>query len=147
MSGMKPQVDIGSFIRERRRQAQLSLRMLSELAGVSNPYLSQIERGLRRPSARMLQAIAQALRISAETLYVQAGFLEERAGSPDALRAIMRDPGLTPRQKELLAAQYERFRIETAERRTRRRALRTSTAPTADTSAQRVRLAAGGDGR
>ena len=68
--------DLGSFIREQRGSARLSLRRLSELAGISNPYLSQIERGLRRPSAEILQQIAKALRISAETLYVQAGILE-----------------------------------------------------------------------
>jgi transcriptional regulator with XRE-family HTH domain len=69
-------LDLGSFIREQRGTARLSLRRLSELAGISNPYLSQIERGLRRPSAEILQQIAKALRISAETLYVQAGILE-----------------------------------------------------------------------
>jgi transcriptional regulator with XRE-family HTH domain len=113
--------DIGAFIRERRRQAQLSLRKLSELAGVSNPYLSQIERGLRRPSARMLQAIAKGLRVSAETLYVQAGFLEDRTGSSEVIRAILRDPGLTQRQREALVGTYEQFRFETSERRSRRR--------------------------
>lgn len=113
--------DIGSFIRERRRQAQLSLRKLSELAGVSNPYLSQIERGLRRPSERMLQAIARALRVSAESLYVQAGLLDDRAANPEVVRAIMRDQGLTAGQKDELAATYRRFRTETAERRARRR--------------------------
>ncbi|MGH9037741.1 MAG: helix-turn-helix domain-containing protein, partial [Acidimicrobiia bacterium] len=72
--------DLGDFIRDQRRTARLSLRKLSELAGISNPYLSQIERGLRKPSAEILQAIAKALRISAETLYVRAGILEERDG-------------------------------------------------------------------
>ena len=89
--------DLGGFIRDQRRTARLSLRKLSELAGISNPYLSQIERGLRKPSAEILQAIARALRISAETLYVRAGILEARDGDrrprgrdppePDALRA------------------------------------------------------------
>ena len=73
-------LDLGSFIREQRGSARLSLRRLSELAGISNPYLSQIERGLRRPSAEILQQIAKALRISAETLYVQAGILEAPSG-------------------------------------------------------------------
>ncbi len=82
--------DLGSFIREQRNTARLSLRRLSELAGISNPYLSQIERGLRRPSAEILQQIAKALRISAETLYVQAGILEPPDGTPDLTRA---DPG------------------------------------------------------
>ncbi len=76
-------LDLGSFIREQRGSARLSLRRLSELAGISNPYLSQIERGLRRPSAEILQQIAKALRISAETLYVQAGILEAPVGAPD----------------------------------------------------------------
>ena len=70
--------DLGGFIRDQRRNARLSLRKLSELAGISNPYLSQIERGLRKPSAEILQSIARGLRISAETLYVRAGILEER---------------------------------------------------------------------
>ena len=74
--------DLGAFIREQRRSARLSLRNLSDLAGISNPYLSQIERGLRKPSAEILQQIAKALRISAETLYVRAGILEQR--DPDA---------------------------------------------------------------
>lgn len=115
--------DLGEYIREQRRNAQLSLRKLSELAGVSNPYLSQIERGLRRPSAKMLQAIARALEVSAESLYVQAGILEERGGDRpmDILRAIFQDPGLTQTQRQELAELYERFRLETAERRARRR--------------------------
>ena len=75
--------DLGAFIREQRKTAQLSLRTLAERAGISNPYLSQIERGLRRPSADILQRVADALRISAESLYVQAGILEERRGGLD----------------------------------------------------------------
>ncbi|MDB4969760.1 MAG: transcriptional regulator, family, partial [Myxococcales bacterium] len=74
---------IGEFIRDQRQQAQVSLRQLSRLAGVSNPYLSQIERGMRRPSAQILQQNAKALRISAEQLYVHAGFLEFREGNPE----------------------------------------------------------------
>ncbi|MDQ1401238.1 MAG: hypothetical protein QOK20_3170, partial [Acidimicrobiaceae bacterium] len=70
--------ELGEFIREQRSGARLSLRRLSDMAGISNPYLSQIERGLRKPSAEILQQIAKALRISAETLYVRAGILEER---------------------------------------------------------------------
>ena len=84
--------DLGSFIREQRNSARLSLRRLSELAGISNPYLSQIERGLRRPSAEILQQIAKALRISAETLYVQAGILERPDGDTDLSRAHLRRP-------------------------------------------------------
>ena len=83
--------DLGEFIRDQRRIGHLSLRKLSELAGISNPYLSQIERGLRKPSAEILQQIARALEISAETLYVRAGILEERDGA-DLVGEIRRDP-------------------------------------------------------
>lgn len=107
--------DLGAFIRDRRRDARLSLRKLSELAGISNPYLSQIERGLRKPSAQILQRIAHALRISAETLYVRAGFLEERDEAPDLERAIRSDPALTDRQKETLLEVYRSLR-ESADR-------------------------------
>jgi transcriptional regulator with XRE-family HTH domain len=102
--------DLGSFIRDQRRTARLSLRKLSELAGISNPYLSQIERGLRKPSADILQAIARALQISSETLYVRAGILEPQDGSPDLADAIRRDPGLTERQKQVLLDVYASFR-------------------------------------
>lgn len=116
--------DVGAYIREQRRNAQLSLRKLAERAGVSNPYLSQIERGLRQPSAKILKGIATALSVSAETLFTQAGILdrgpEER--STDVLRSIFRDPDLTDGQRRELAENYERFRIETAERRVRRQA-------------------------
>jgi transcriptional regulator with XRE-family HTH domain len=105
---------IGDFIREQREQAQVSLRQLARLAGVSNPYLSQIERGLRRPSAEILQQIAKALRISAEQLYVRAGILETRAGDPELVSAILADPGLTERQKQILVEVYESFRRENA---------------------------------
>ena len=87
--------DLGGFIRDQRRMARLSLRKLSELAGISNPYLSQIERGLRKPSAEILQAIARALRISAETLYVRAGILEAREGDSDVVAEILRDTTIT----------------------------------------------------
>src|SRR3990172_4060584 len=92
--------DLGAFIRDQRRNARLSLRKLSERAGISNPYLSQIERGLRKPSAEILQAIAKGLRISAETLYVRAGILEERAQVPDLEVLILDDPTITERQKQ-----------------------------------------------
>jgi len=105
-------LDLGSFIREQRGSARLSLRRLSELAGISNPYLSQIERGLRRPSAEILQQIAKALRISAETLYVQAGILEAPAGSPDLTRAIMADQTISEEQKQALVRIYLSFRRE-----------------------------------
>ena len=96
---------IGDFIREQREQAQVSLRQLARLAGVSNPYLSQIERGLRKPSADILQQIAKGLRISAEQLYVRAGILESREGDPD----------LAERQKQVLLDIYESFRRENAQ--------------------------------
>jgi transcriptional regulator with XRE-family HTH domain len=102
--------DLGSFIREQRGTARLSLRRLSELAGISNPYLSQIERGLRRPSAEILQQIAKALRISAETLYVQAGILEPPDGTPDLSRLILADPTLSEDQKQALVRIYLSFR-------------------------------------
>ena len=90
--------DLGEFIREQRRVARLSLRKLSDMAGISNPDLSQIERGLRKPSAEILQQIAKALRISAETLYVRAGILEERTGEHDLVAEILRDPSITEPQ-------------------------------------------------
>jgi transcriptional regulator with XRE-family HTH domain len=105
-------LDLGSFIREQRGSARLSLRRLSELAGISNPYLSQIERGLRRPSAEILQQIAKALRISAETLYVQAGILEPPSGTPDLTRAIMADQSISEEQKQALVRIYLSFRRE-----------------------------------
>jgi transcriptional regulator with XRE-family HTH domain len=116
--------DVGTYIREQRRNAQLSLRKLAERAGVSNPYLSQIERGLRQPSAKILKGIATALQVSAESLFTQAGILDGGPDdrSSDVLRAIFRDSELTDRQRRELAESYERFRIETAERRVRRQA-------------------------
>lgn len=106
---------IGDFIREQREQAQVSLRQLARLAGVSNPYLSQIERGLRRPSADILQQIAKGLRISAEQLYIRAGILETRSGDPELVAAILADAGLTERQKQALLEIYESFRRENAQ--------------------------------
>jgi len=104
--------DLGAFIREQRNTARLSLRRLSELAGISNPYLSQIERGLRRPSAEILQQIAKALRISAETLYVQAGILEPGNGETDLAREILADAHLSEDQKQALVRIYLSFRHE-----------------------------------
>jgi transcriptional regulator with XRE-family HTH domain len=104
--------ELGSFIREQRSSARLSLRRLSELAGISNPYLSQIERGLRRPSAEILQQIAKALRISAETLYVQAGILERPTGDTDLSRYIFADQHLTEEQRQALMRIYLSFRHE-----------------------------------
>ena len=103
--------DLGEFIRDQRRVGHLSLRKLSEMAGISNPYLSQIERGLRKPSAEILQQIARALEISSETLYVRAGILEEREGT-DLVAEIRRDPDLSEEQKKTLVRIYESFRHE-----------------------------------
>jgi transcriptional regulator with XRE-family HTH domain len=107
--------DLGDFIRDQRRNARLSLRKLSELAGISNPYLSQIERGLRKPSAEILQGIARGLRISAETLYVRAGILDERGDAPDLVAAVLRDPTLTERQKQVLVEIYRSFQQDDRE--------------------------------
>ena len=104
--------DLGDFIRDQRRTARLSLRKLSELAGISNPYLSQIERGLRKPSAEILQAIAKALRISAETLYVRAGILEAKEDDHDLVAEILRNPTITERQKQVLIEIYRSFQRE-----------------------------------
>ena len=104
--------ELGAFIRDQRRRDRLSLRKLSELAGISNPYLSQIERGLRKPSAEILQAIARGLQISAETLYVQAGILDERDDTPDLVAAIRRDPTITDGQKQALVEIYRSFQRE-----------------------------------
>jgi transcriptional regulator with XRE-family HTH domain len=118
---------LGAYIREQRENAQYSLRQLAQAAGVSNPYLSQIERGLRKPSAEILQQLAKALEISAETLYVRAGLLDGEpeassaspasAASPTASRpgsgvlaAIRDDPALNRRQKQILQDIYESFR-------------------------------------
>jgi transcriptional regulator with XRE-family HTH domain len=107
-SGKMKLGELGSFIREQRRGARLSLRKLSETAGISNPYLSQIERGLRKPSAEILQAIAGALRISAETLYVRAGILDERADR-DLESEILQDPRLSDEQKQTMRELYRQF--------------------------------------
>jgi transcriptional regulator with XRE-family HTH domain len=115
---------LGEFIREQRSGSQISLRELAKQAGISNPYLSQIERGLRKPSAEILQQIAKALRISAETLYVHAGLLERDTvdAEVDGVRtdgtlgvtaaAVTADEGLTDRQKQILLEIYHSFRRE-----------------------------------
>jgi transcriptional regulator with XRE-family HTH domain len=105
---------IGAYIRDQREQAKISLRQLAQSAGISNPYLSQIERGLRRPSADILQQIAKGLRISAEALYVQAGFLEDRPPGSLVREAVLTDTELSERQKQMLIEVYESFRRETA---------------------------------
>ena len=102
---------LGSYLREQRVAAELSLRQLAEQAGVSNPYLSQIERGLRRPSAEVLQALAKALRISAEQVYVQAGILNPDDDQVRSVElAILGDPVLSERQKQALLEIYQSFR-------------------------------------
>lgn len=111
-SGELDPFGVGAFIRRQREQAEMSIRRLAELADVSNPYLSQIERGLRKPSAEILQQVAQALRISVETLYVKAGILPDDGGRrtstvPEAIEA---DVALTPDQKRALLNVYESFR-------------------------------------
>ena len=110
--------DLGEFIREQRRVGHLSLRKLSEMAGISNPYLSQIERGLRKPSAEILQQIARALEISSETLYVRAGILEAQDGETDLVAEIRRDPWINEEQKKTLIQIYTSFR-RSDERRAR----------------------------
>lgn len=100
--------DLGGFLRDQRQQARMSLRQLADAAGVSNPYLSQVERGLRRPSAEVLLQIAKGLRISAEALYVRAGLLEQTGGS-DVTAAVLADPHLSERQKQVLLDVYASF--------------------------------------
>jgi transcriptional regulator with XRE-family HTH domain len=100
--------DIGSFIKAQREAAQVSIRQLATNAGVSNPYLSQIERGLRKPSAEVLNQIAKALRVSAEVLYVQAGMLEPGVASP-VRDAVVTDTAITERQKQVLLDIYTSF--------------------------------------
>jgi len=104
---------VGEYLRDQRRQARLTLRQLAEQTGVSNPYLSQIERGLRKPSAEVLQQIAKALRISAETVYVRAGILDpDEDGTRSVELAVLADPDLTERQKSVLIDIYSSFRSQ-----------------------------------
>jgi transcriptional regulator with XRE-family HTH domain len=100
---------VGEFIREQRNAARVSLRELARTAGVSNPYLSQVERGLRKPSAEILASIAKGLKISAETLYEQAGILDRRSGNPDTVAAIRADQSLSERHKAVLLELYETY--------------------------------------
>ena len=108
---------VGEYIREQRSAAQLSLRQLATAAGVSNPYLSQVERGLRRPSAEILAQIAKALEISSESLYIRAGILEPRLGDASVTAALANDPTLTDRQRKSLLEIYAAFQTENAARR------------------------------
>ncbi|MFK3984977.1 helix-turn-helix domain-containing protein [Micromonospora sp. NPDC050397] len=105
--------DVGGFIRDLRRNAKISLRQLAEQAGVSNPYLSQIERGLRKPSAEVLQQLASALRVSTPVMYLRAGLLDDKEGH-GVLASIAADPDLTMPQKQSLSQIYETFRRENA---------------------------------
>ena len=105
---------LGEYIREQRESAEVSLRQLAKNAGVSNPYLSQVERGLKKPSAEILGQIASALRISAETLYVRAGLLEPRDGDAAVTEAIAADESLTERQRQVLLEIYAAFQSENA---------------------------------
>ena len=113
MADKEPPQDIGGFIRDLRQTAKISLRQLADRAGVSNPYLSQIERGLRTPSAEILQQIARGLRISAEALYVRAGIMDERPAGGVA-DAVLADPALSERHKQVLLDVYQSFRREHA---------------------------------
>jgi transcriptional regulator with XRE-family HTH domain len=106
-----PYANLGEFIRRQRELAQLSIRQLADICGVSNPYLSQIERGLRTPSSMILQSLAKGLRLSAETLYAQAGIIDpQEAEESDVVKAIMHDPQLSARQREMLIDMYRSFR-------------------------------------
>jgi transcriptional regulator with XRE-family HTH domain len=133
---------IGEYIREQREQAKISMRQLAQSAGVSNPYLSQIERGLRKPSADILQQIAKGLRISAEALYVQAGILEDRPADSGVRSALLADPQLSERQKQVLMEIYESFRRENAAAA----ADAAEAAEDADTATGLAELAAGAPG-
>ena len=125
---------VGEFIREQRSAARVSLRELARTAGVSNPYLSQVERGLRKPSAEILAAIAKGLKISAESLYEQAGILDRRSGNPDTVAAIRSDDALSERHKAVLIELYETYvREHAAGAPERAEASRTTQTPTRST--------------
>ncbi|WP_446666303.1 helix-turn-helix domain-containing protein [Flexivirga sp. B27] len=107
-----PVTDLGTYLKDQRQQAQLSLRQVAERAGISNPYLSQIERGLKRPSAEILQAIAKGLAISAEQLYVHAGILDALPDGEvviDTRQVIKKDPRLTDKQRKALIDVYDSY--------------------------------------
>jgi transcriptional regulator with XRE-family HTH domain len=109
---------LGEYIREQRGAAQISVRQLAKAADISNPYLSQVERGLRKPSAEILARIASGLRISAETLYVRAGLLEERSGDLKVIDSITEDPTLSERQRRALLEIYAAFQTENSAQHT-----------------------------
>jgi transcriptional regulator with XRE-family HTH domain len=124
---------VGEFIRSQRSAAQVSLRELARAAGVSNPYLSQVERGLRKPSAEILSQIARGLKISAETLYEQAGILDRRSGTAGTVAAIRADEALSERHKAVLLELYETYVREHARDQDRHRATAATAAPAAHT--------------
>jgi transcriptional regulator with XRE-family HTH domain len=110
-NNIHPDMGVGEFIRRQRELGQMSVRQLADLCGVSNAYLSQIERGLRTPSSMILQSLAKGLRLSAETLYAQAGILDPKGdGDGGVVRAIMEDPKLSSRQRDILIEMYQSFR-------------------------------------
>jgi transcriptional regulator with XRE-family HTH domain len=100
---------LGEFIRRQRELSEVSMRQFAELAGISNPYLSQIERGLRAPSEQVLQSIADVLQVSADTLYEQAGVPREQDDAAEVVQAIREDSRLTGRQRQALIEVYEAF--------------------------------------
>lgn len=107
-----PVTDLGTYLKEQRQQAHLSLRQVADRAGISNPYLSQIERGLKRPSAEILQAIAKGLAISAEQIYVHAGILDAAPDGEaviDTRQVIKNDPRLTDKQRKALLDVYDSY--------------------------------------
>ena len=111
-------IELGEFIRQQRQRANLSLRRLADRAGISNPYLSQIERGIRKPSAQILKQLSRALSISAETLYSRAGLIEDGADPPTVVEAIESDERLTPRQKQVLLEVYRTLIENSSEKET-----------------------------
>jgi transcriptional regulator with XRE-family HTH domain len=121
---------VGEFIRTQRSAAQVSLRELARAAGVSNPYLSQVERGLRKPSAEILGQIARGLKISAETLYEQAGILDRRSGTAGTVAAIRADEALSERHKAVLLELYETYAREHAAQQAREQATAPHPTPT-----------------
>ncbi|WP_405429314.1 helix-turn-helix domain-containing protein [Micromonospora sp. NBC_00617] len=143
MATPKDLPDVGGFIRDLRRNAKISLRQLAEQAGVSNPYLSQIERGLRKPSAEVLQQLASALRVSTPAMYLRAGLLDDKEGH-GVLAAIAVDPDLTMAQKQSLSQIYETFRRENARLAEAQAAAATTPTDVADEPADVANLAATG---
>ncbi|MEU7843256.1 helix-turn-helix transcriptional regulator [Micromonospora sp. NPDC049114] len=143
MATPKDLPDVGGFIRDLRRNAKISLRQLAEQAGVSNPYLSQIERGLRKPSAEVLQQLASALRVSTPAMYLRAGLLDDKEGH-GVLAAIAVDTDLTMAQKQSLSQIYETFRRENARLSEAQAAAATTPTDVADEPADVANLAATG---